>query len=310
MMQRIKTFFSDLWYMRKTLLLNLVGVIGVTFLLVYGLMWFLNIYTLHGESIEVPDLKNYNIEDAKKLLETRDLEVVVNDSICKGKGLGGLIKDQTPKAFARVKESRKIYVNITRHSDCTASVYYQQMIGRPLSYVKKQLARNKLVLGSLKYLPGGKAENTVVEVHVEGQPLFVEADPSKGQKPPTEAKKVPHGSRVDLVLLEGIDAEPKYIHKLSCRRYGEAEFAIKGSQFVMGTVHYTGNILDTLDAWVWKQSPAPGNQATMGTGIDLWLISEKPQGCIDEELEAAREAARQDSIRKAQQNNGPPSTDG
>jgi hypothetical protein len=133
--------------------------------------------------------------------------------------------------------------------------------------------------------------------------LYIEADPSKGQKPPTNPIKVPHGTKVNLVLLEGIDAKPKFIPKLNCRKFSEAEFAVMGSKFVMGTIHATGEIPDTLSAWVWKQRPMPNSRATMGTGIDLWLMSEKPQGCIDEELEAIREAARQDSIKKAERDN-------
>lgn len=298
-MNKIKTFFSDLWYMRMTLLKHLVAVVGITALLIGGIMWILNLYTLHGESVEVPDLNNMNIEDAQRLLATRDLEIEVLDSICKGGGLGGVIKDQTPRANARVKESRKIYITVTGYTDCTASIYYKDLIGRSLDYVRRQMKRSKIKIGkNPKYIPGGRAENTVTEVYIKGQPVFIEANPEKGQIPPSEPVKIPHGTTIDLVLWEGIDSEPKYIPKLNCRRYSEAEFAITGSKFLLGDMHYTGTISDTLSAWVWKQSPAPHSRATMGTGIDLWLMSEKPQGCIDEELEAQREAARQDSIKR------------
>ena len=309
-MSRIKTFFGDLWYLRMTLLKNLVGVIGVTVLLVGGIMWILNIYTLHGESVEVPDLNNMNIADAQRLLATRDLEIEVLDSICKGGGLGGVIKDQTPKANARVKESRKIYITVTGYTDCKATVYYKDLVGRSLGFVRRQMKRSKIKIGkNPRYIPGGKAENTVTEVYINGQPLFIEADPTKGQIPPSEPVKIPHGSTIDLVLWEGIDSEPKYIPKLSWRRYSEAEFAITGSKFLIGDIKYTGTISDTLAAWVWKQSPAPSSRATMGTGIDLWLMADKPQGCIDEELEAMREAARQDSLKKIEQQTGIPTTD-
>ncbi len=299
----MKGFFSDIWSIKKNILVLLLGLLAGTFALVFVLMWFLGFYTQHGESVEVPDLKNLKIEDARKLLATRDLNIEIMDSICKGNGIGGLIKDQMPKANARVKESRKIYITVTRHTDCTATIHYNQIIGRPLDFVRKQLRRNKLKIGTLKYIPGGKAANTVVEAYIGTIPLYVEADPSKGQQPPTEPKKIPHGAKVNLVLLEGIDASPKYIPKLSCSRYSEAEFAIMGSKFVMGTIHATGQISDTLSAWIWKQSPAPSSRATMGTGVDIWIMSEKPQGCIDEELEAIQKAAQKDSIKKAAEAN-------
>lgn len=283
-MSKIRTFFSDLWYIRKTLLLNLVGVVALSFIAIKLLMWSLSLYTLHGESIEVPDLVNMKLEEAERLLATRKLDFVVTDSICKGDGLGGLIKEQNPRPAFRVKESRKIYLTITRHSDCTVNLYYKQIIGRPREYVAKQLERSNLKIGKLTYRPGGKAENTVVEASINGVPLFVEADPTSGERPPTEPKKIPQNAVVDLVLLEGIDALPKYVPNLICDTYGAAEFAIKGSQFNMGSIYLQGNITDTLAAWVWKQSPPAGSNASMGSGIDLWLMSEYPAGCAEEDL--------------------------
>lgn len=300
-MSKVTTFFGDMWSLKVTILKHLVAVVAVSALIVVGIMWWTKIYTKHGESIEVPDLKNMNIKDAQKLLGTRDLQIEVIDSICKGTGKGGVIKDQTPKANARVKESRKIYITVTQYTDCNATIAYNNIIGRPLDFVRKQMKRSKIKIGKLKYIPGGKAENTVTEVYIGNRPVFIEADPSKGQVPPDEPVKIPHGTVIDLVLLEGIDAEPKYIPKLSCRRFSEAEFAITGSKFVMGTTHYTGTVSDTLAAWVWKQRPAAHSRATMGTGVDIWLMSDKPQGCIDEELEAEREKIRQDSIKNAVQ---------
>lgn len=282
-MSKKNTLFSDLWYIRKKILFNLIGVIVLTFVLIKVLMWSLNFYTLHGESIEVPDLVNMKIEEAEKLLATRKLEFLVTDSICKGDGLGGLIKEQNPRAAFRVKESRKIYLTITRNSECTVNLYYKQIIGRPREYVRRQLERSNLKVGKLTYRPGGKAENTVVEASINGMPIFVEADPRAGQKPPTEPKKIAQNSVVDLVILEGVDALPKYIPNLICDTYGAAEFTVKGSQFNMGTIHTQGTIVDTLAAWVWKQSPSSGTQASMGSGIDLWLMSEFPPGCEEEE---------------------------
>lgn len=282
-MSKIRTFFSDLWYLRKTLLTNLVGVIVLTLVSIYLLMWALSFYTLHGESVEVPDLVNMKLKEAEKLLATRKLDFVVTDSICKGAGSGGLIKEQNPRPSFRVKESRKIYLTITRHSDCTVNLYYNQLIGRPREYVVRQLQRSNLKVGKLTYRPGGKAENTVIEAYVDGVPLFIEADPNAGQKPPTEPKKIPQNAVVDLVLLEGVDALPQYVPNLICDTYGVAEFTIKGSQFNLGRVHIQGVVNDTLAAWVWKQSPSAGKKTSMGSGIDVWLMSEFPEGCKEEE---------------------------
>jgi|GEM_PF-3594084 len=282
-MSKLSTFFKDLWFMKKNLLGNLIGFIVLTFVLIQLLLWAMKTYTLHGESVEVPTLIDMKLEDAEQLLATRKLEFLVVDSICKGNSIGGLIKEQTPRPKSRVKESRKIYLTVTRHSECTVNLYYKQLIGRSRNYVTRQLERSKLKVGKLEYRPGGKAENTVVEASINGVPLFIEANPAAGERPPVDPKKVPQGSVVDLVLLEGVDALPKYIPELICSTYDAAEFTIKGSQFNLGTIHTQGEIIDTLSAWIYRQSPMPGSIATMGTGVDIWLTSEFPAGCEEEE---------------------------
>lgn len=284
MASKIKTFFGDLWKLKKFLLLNLLGVIVVTFVLIQLALWGMKWYTLHGESIEVPNLTNMNVKEAEKLLDTRKLALEVVDSICRGTANGGLIREQNPKPGQRVKESRKIYLTVTRHTDCTVNIYYDQLIGRSDKQVKRFLVRSNLKIGRTTYRSGGKAENTVVEVSVNGTPLFVEADPTKGEKKPEEGRPVPQGAVVDLVVLEGIDSSPKKVPDLLCGSYGAAEFAIKGSQFNMGQVHYSGSIIDTLNAWVWKQSPSANANANLGSGVDIWITAEYPEGCEEEIL--------------------------
>lgn len=282
-MQKIKVILKDLWSIKKTIFLNIFGIILISFLLVKILMWSLDYYTLHNESIETPDLINMKVEEAVKLLETRKLNYVVVDSICKGKGLGGIIKQQNPRPSKQVKESRKIYLTITSYAECTVNLYYDRMIGRDRSYVVRYLERSNLKVGKLTYKNGGKAKNTVIEAYCNGVPLFVEAKANTGEKPPTKPKKVKQNAVIDLVLLKGEGANPKFIPDLMCDNYDAAEFAIKTSQFNLGTIHTTGPITDTLSAWIYNQHPTPGDIASMGRGIDLWLVQDFPEACKEEE---------------------------
>jgi beta-lactam-binding protein with PASTA domain len=284
MASKIRTFFGDLWTLRKFLLTNLLGLAAVTFVIIQLILWGLNWYTLHGESIEVPNLTNMSIEEAEKLLRTRKLDLEVVDSICKGNANGGIIKEQNPKPEQRVKESRKIYLVVTKHDKCTVKIYYDQLIGRSRKQVIRFLERSNLKVGKTIYRPGGKAENTVVAASFNGAPLFVEVNPTKGEKKPEDGRPVPQGAAVDLVVLEGIDALPQRVPDLLCDTYGAAEFAIKGSQFNLGQVHVSGNMVDTLGAWVWKQQPAANSKARMGSGIEVWLTTDYPAACEEELL--------------------------
>ena len=73
----------------KQIIVSIVAMLSILAIILYVTMYSLEVYTNHGESIEVPDLISLRVEDAEKLLEIRDLMIIVNDSICKGNGLGG-----------------------------------------------------------------------------------------------------------------------------------------------------------------------------------------------------------------------------
>lgn len=278
-MHKLNVFFKDLWFIKKTILFNIGGIALLSCSLVMLLMWSLDYYTLHNESIETPDLINMKVEEAVKLLETRKLNYIVVDSICRGKGLGGIIKQQNPRPSKQVKESRKIYLTITSYTECTVNLYYQRLIGRDRNYVVRYLERSNLKVGNLSYKNGGKAKNTVIEAYCNGTPLFIEANAKTGEKPPTEPKKVKQNATIDLVLLKGEGANPKFIPDLMCDNFDAAEFAIKTSQFNLGNINTAGPITDSLSAWIYNQSPAPGEIASMGRGIDLWLVQEYPEAC-------------------------------
>jgi beta-lactam-binding protein with PASTA domain len=55
---------------------------------------------------------------------------------------------------------------------------------------------------------------------------------------------------------------------------------ILGNEFYIGTVHVAASAKnDTLGAYIVKQSPRPGTEASMGTGIDIWIERKRPEEC-------------------------------
>lgn len=72
---KVKEFFKNLF--SPLMMLNCLGIIVVSVLLVLGLFFYLDIYTDHGEEIEVPNLYGQNIEVAKKKLEAMDLDYLI-----------------------------------------------------------------------------------------------------------------------------------------------------------------------------------------------------------------------------------------
>ena len=59
---------------------NLLAMLVVIVLLCFGVMWWLNSYTHHGEGIEVPNLYGVTHKEAVLRLDSVGLVVVANDS--------------------------------------------------------------------------------------------------------------------------------------------------------------------------------------------------------------------------------------
>lgn len=91
---------------------NLLAMLVVIVLLCFGVMWWLNSYTHHGEGIEVPNLYGVTHKEAVLRLDSVGLVVVANDSsYVEGLPAGAIIQ-QNPDYGMKVKSGRIIYVTI------------------------------------------------------------------------------------------------------------------------------------------------------------------------------------------------------
>lgn len=91
---------------------NLAAMAAVLALLIIGLMWWLGVYTHHGEGIEVPDLYGMDYHKAAALAEEQGLRIEANDSTHIEEMPGGCVVVQSPVGGKKVKEGRIIYVTI------------------------------------------------------------------------------------------------------------------------------------------------------------------------------------------------------
>lgn len=105
-----KDFFGKL--MSRYLLLNLLAMVVVVGLLCVGVKYGLELYTHHGEGIEVPELKGMSFQKAHLLLEEKQLIIVVADSGYNKQLPANCILAQTPGQGQRVKRGHAIYVTV------------------------------------------------------------------------------------------------------------------------------------------------------------------------------------------------------
>lgn len=91
---------------------NLLAMALVVVALIFGLIWWLSIYTHHNKTVEVPDLYGMDYSTAIERLKAEGLQLIANDSAYNKKLPAGSVLAQLPAKGATVKEVRTIYVTI------------------------------------------------------------------------------------------------------------------------------------------------------------------------------------------------------
>lgn len=248
---RTKTF-------RKNLIIAIVSLVAFLVILFFSL----GIYTRHGDGLPVPNLKGMSVEEAIKALEEKGFRYQI-DSVYQMDKEPGLVIEQDPDPNTNVKIKRTIYLTIiTRQAPF---VKFPEIEGKTFLEARAVLNNFGLKMGDTTYT-SDVARDVVLDITLAGQPL----------KP---GQEVPKGSRINLVLGDGLGASEVDIPNLMGLTLTETQFTLKGSSLTLGAVSYFGNVTDTLNAKVVKQLPAISdtlNKVSIGTRIDVVLSNDPP----------------------------------
>ena len=93
---------------------NLIAMVLFVVILFAGLWVWMDRYTMHGESVEVPEVKGMMINDAEYALDDVELVAVVVDSAYVRTQPAGIVLEQRPAPGSRVKSGREIYLTINQ----------------------------------------------------------------------------------------------------------------------------------------------------------------------------------------------------
>lgn len=116
----LKEFFQKIT--SKIIWVNLLAMAMVIMIVAFGVWKGLEIYTHHGEEIEVPDVKGVQLDFAKRMLSDQGLKAVVVDSSYNKSLAGNSVIDQTPAAGQKVKQGREIYLTINTTKTPTLTI--------------------------------------------------------------------------------------------------------------------------------------------------------------------------------------------
>ncbi len=279
---KLYNFFREIWCFisSRQFLKNIALLIGIS-LSVFVLLFYLVLprYTRHDEEIKIIDITNLTVDQAKKMLKGLDLKLIVTDSTYNPDKSPEIILEQQPTKDSRVKPNRTVYVTVNTSQAPAVNLYYKQIIGEHFDQVRRKFKSLDLQIGKITYVPG-KAANTIKSVSLDDKIIFTEVDPRKGERPPSDAQNLNRGTVLNLEIFKGEELENKSIPNLICSTFEEAEFMILANEYLLGTVHVDPSVKkDTASAYVVKQSPRVGVEASMGTTIDIWLEKIKPEDC-------------------------------
>lgn len=103
-------------------MVNILGMLAIFVLVCVAVYVFMNVYTRHGESIAVPDVKGMTIDNATLRLNNLGLEVVVGDSIFNKRLPSGQVVEQSPKQGMSVKSGHVIFLTINAGRSATLQI--------------------------------------------------------------------------------------------------------------------------------------------------------------------------------------------
>ena len=98
---------------RHPILFNSVLMVATLIALGYIALLFIDVFTSHGQQVQVPDVRNLPLEKAIDILDDAGLRWEISDSATFYENYPpGTIIDQDPKAKSYIKKIRIIYLNV------------------------------------------------------------------------------------------------------------------------------------------------------------------------------------------------------
>ncbi len=101
---------------------NLAGMLAVIVVLCVGAQFMMGIYTHHGESIALPDVRKHSFESAVEALEDLGMEVQVSDTGYVKTLPPGTVLEMMPAPGTMVKSGRIIYLTINAENTPTLTL--------------------------------------------------------------------------------------------------------------------------------------------------------------------------------------------
>jgi len=246
----------------KAFLKSLSIGLGSILILIFILMLYIRIYTHHGRSIAIPDLRDLPVVDAARYIKDKHLRYEILDSIYIAEKEKGVIVDQQPAPGFLVKKNRMIYLTI--NSSSPDKIMMPDLLGVTLREARAKIIAAGLKLGNLSYRYD-IAKNVVLDQQLKGINI---------QKNDTILK----GTAIDLVLGKGLADERSMVPRLTGLSVEQAKNKASDNFFSLGAIIHDESVTEENEsqAIVIRQRPIPSPDilVPLGSPIDLWISAD------------------------------------
>jgi eukaryotic-like serine/threonine-protein kinase len=249
---------------------NLLVAALLTFAIIYFTLKMLGIITKHGEYLKVPAVLGKKTPDAVKQLQAAGFDVQIQDSTYTDTLPAGVIIKQLPDGNATVKVNRSVYLVVNRV--VPPMIEMPKLEGQSLTFALALLERNHLKLEDTIFKPDFQI-GTVLEQQLNGKKI-------------SDKTKVQWGSKILLVVGNGLGKEQFLVPTITGKTFSEARDFLQEYGLSFAAINADANVKDTLNAYVYKQSPERFDEEQQpiyiraGQVIDVWL-SKEPRAARD-----------------------------
>jgi len=274
-------------HIRRSFRFNLLIVLLLSMVLYVLFFSSLRVITRHGKESKVPLVVERDVRMALNQLEALGFDVEIDSAYDPAKK-PYIVLSQMPEVNAVVKTGRTVFLTVNKAiPPLTPMPNLQNLSFRSAELI---LRSNKLILGDTSYKPD-IANGAILSQLYKGQEI----------RPGT---MVPQGSRIDLVIGDGLGNTEFNVPDVVGLTYDEASSMLNGNGLSI-TAIWEGDITDSAMAIVYVQYPSAINEVNapnrikQGDVVDI-RIKQNP---APEELQHNKGEAKPVNIEKGASTN-------
>lgn len=227
-------------------------IIGCICAVIYFLFFAsLGFITGHGKEVIVPNLTGKSVAESVAILKKAGFEIDIDSSYAPEK-TALTILNQQPDGGTTVKKGRTIFLIVNKVTPPTTPM--PNLVNMSFRSAEMLLSSNKLILGDTTMKPD-IAQGAVLSQMVNGKEI-------------TPGTLIPQGSKISLVIGDGLGNKSINVPDLSGMSYPEAVAILSGSNLNY-TVVFDGTISDSTTAVIYTQQPAAFNEYNQPNKISI-----------------------------------------